>query len=155
MATVTTVMGGNSGPAVQSSQAGQVTVQKSKIELTAAQVDDATLILRMLKLPAQHRIVSLVMFNDDLDTGAGAAFDIGIADDVGATDDPVLFGAAVAFQTAATVTRFEGEAIWDYAAADNDRFLELAIETVGATSLAGGISVVLTTRPELGAAFEA
>lgn len=154
MATRTTVMGGNSGPSVASSQAGQVTVQASKTEVTVAEVEDSAFILRMLKLPAQHRIVSLVMFNDDLDMGAGLAFTIGIADDEGATDDLVLFAAAQDAQTAATVTRLENEAIWNYAAVDYDRFLELAIETVAATGLAGGISVVLTTRPELGAAFE-
>lgn len=158
MATRSTVLGGNSGPSIQSSQAGQVTVQHVKMEVTVAEMEDATFIARMLKLPAGHRLVSLVMFNDDLDSGAGLAFDIGIQDDVqdpSDTSDLTLFASAQDAQTAAVLTRLEGEAIWQFASANYDRFVEIAIETVAATGLIGGISLVLTTRPELGAAFEA
>lgn len=154
MATVETVMASKSGPAISSAQAGQVTVQHSKYELTAAESGDNTLLIRMLKLPAGHRIVSLVVFNDDLDTGAAAALDIGIEDSEGATDDLTLFASAQAAQTAATTTRYENESVWEYAAADYDRYLVVGIETAAATGLAGGISAVLTTRPELGSQFD-
>jgi len=150
-------MGGPSGPSIQSAQAGQVTVQHSKIELLATETEDATFIMRMMKLPAGHRIVSLVMFNDDLDSDSAGAFDIGIQDDVQEPDDTsdlTLFGAAIDVQTAATITRFENEAIWEFASANYDRFVEISMETVSGTGLVGGVSLVLTSRPELGPAFE-
>ena len=158
MATRTTVMGSDAGPSISSAQAGQVTVQHAKLETSILEMEDATFIMRMLKLPAGHRIVSLVMHNDDLDTGATGAVDIGIQDDVqdpADTSDLTLFAIAQDVQTAATVTRLENEAIWQYASANYDRFLEIAIETVAATGLVGGVSVVLTTRPVLGDNFEA
>lgn len=157
MVTRATIMGGRTGPSIASAQAGQVVVQHSKIELTVAEVESSTFIARFMKLPAQHRIVSLVVFNDDLDGTTGAAVDIGIQDDVqdpSDTSDLTLFAAAQDMQTAATITRLETEAMWEYAAANYDRFVEMAIETVAGTGLVGGVSMVLTTRPELGAQFE-
>ena len=77
MATKSSVLGSNSGPSVASAQAGQVTVVRGSYDLLAADSEDTTLQLRIVKLPAQHRIVSVVLDNDDLDTGATGAIDIG------------------------------------------------------------------------------
>ncbi len=157
LATAEHVMASNAGPAISSSQAGQVTVQHAQREFTQAEMEAAGTIVAMLKLPAGHRIVNMVMFNDDLDTGATGAVDIGVEDtvqDPADTTDLTLFAIAQDVQTLATVTRFENEAVWDFAAANYDRYVIIQIETVSATGLPGGVSLVLTTRPELGTQFE-
>lgn len=157
LAVAETVMASNAGPSIASAQAGQVTVQHAAYEVTQAESESSAFILAMLKLPAGHRIVSLVMFNDSLDDGSGAAVDIGVEDtvqDPSDTTDLTLFAIAQDVQTAATVTRLEGEAVWQYAAANYDRYVLVQIETVAASGTLGGISLVLTTRPELGSQFE-
>jgi len=153
MATVASVMGSNAGPAIASAQAGQVTVQRGSYEMIATEPEDNTLSVRMVKLPAQHRIVSLVVENDDLDSGATGTIDIGIEDDVGATSDATLFGAAVSVQAAAVV-RYETQAALELAAVDYDRYITIDIDVAATTGLAAGVAATLTSRPELGSQFE-
>ncbi len=156
MPALETVMGGNSGPAIASAQAGQVVVQQTRITLLGTDTEDAATVIRLLKLPAQHRIVSLVLVNEDLDDGAAGLIDVGVEDtvqDPSDTSDATLFEAALTIQAAGN-TRYENAAVWDYAAANYDRFIAITIDTVSGTGAAGDIHATLTTRPELGAQFE-
>jgi hypothetical protein len=156
MGTKTSVMGSNAGPAIASAQAGQVTVQRGNKELLATDSEDATLRLRLVKLPAQHRIVSVVLENDDLDGGATGTIDIGVEDSV---QDPVdttnatLIGAAVSVQAAAVV-RYETQVMLEFGVTNYDRFIIVDIDVASTTGLVGGIAATLTSRPELGAQFE-
>lgn len=156
MPALETVLGGNSGPAIASAQAGQVVTVNTRISLVGADMEDAATFIRLFKLPAQHRIVSLQIVAEDLDMGATGALTIGVEDtvqDPSDTSDLVLFAAAEDVQAALNI-RYENAAIWDYAAANYDRFIALAIETVSATGLAGDIHAMLVTRPHLGDQFE-
>jgi hypothetical protein len=110
----------------------------------------------MVKLPAQHRIVSLVVENDDLDTGAAGTIDIGLEDDIqdpADTSDATLFGAAVSVQAAAVV-RYETQAALELPAVNYDRYITIDIDTAAATGIAAGVAATLTTRPELGSQFD-
>ena len=156
MGTVSSVMASKSGLSIQSSQAGQVTVQRGNYELTAVEAADATLLVRLVKLPAQHRIVSLVVEMDDLDTGVTGVCDVGIEDtiqDPADTTDANLFATGLSMQAAST-TRYDVAAAMALAAQDYDRYITIDITTGAATGAAGGIAATLTSRPELGSQFE-
>ena len=156
MPALETVMGGNSGPSIASAQAGQTTTQQTRISLLATDSEDVATRIRLLKLPAQHRIVSLVLVNEDLDMGAGGTIDVGVEDtvqDPADTTNAVLFAAAQSIQAAAN-NRYENAAVWDFAAANYDRFIIVDIDVVSATGIAGDLHATLVTRPELGAQFE-
>jgi hypothetical protein len=150
-------MGGNSGPAIASAQAGQVTVQRGTYDLLATDSEDATIQIRMVKLPAGHEIIDLVMDNDDLDSGAAGAVDIGIEDSVQDPTDTtnlLLFATAVAVQTAATRASHMSFAASRLAPRPYDRFVVITMETVSTTGLVGRIGLTLTSKPYLGARFE-
>jgi len=156
MPALETVLGGNSGPSIASAQAGQVTMQQTRISLLTTDTEDAGTIIRLFKLPAQHRIVTLHLINEDLDTGATGAVDIGVRDlvqDPSDTTNATLFASAQSIQAAAD-NRYENAVVWDFAAANYDRFIEVAIETVSATGIAADIHATLVTRPHLGDQFE-
>lgn len=156
MGTVSSVMASKSGLSIQSSQAGQVTVQRGNYELTAAEAGDDTLLIRLVKLPAQHRIVSLVVEMDDLDDGAAGVCDVGIEDtiqDPVDTTDADLFVAGLSMQ-AASCTRYDVAAAMALPAQDYDRYITVDITTAAGTGAAGGIAATLTSRPELGSQFE-
>jgi len=156
MPALESVMGSNSGPAISSAQAGQTTTQRGNKELLATDSEDVTTQIKLVKLPAQHRIVSLCLENDDLDSGAAGTIDCGILDE---TQDPVdttdltLFVAAQSIQAAA-FNRFESQAIAEFGVTNYARFVVVDIDVVSATGLAGGIAATLVSRPELGAQFE-
>ena len=157
MATKSSVLGSNSGPAVQSAQAGQVTVVRGTYDLTAADAIDTTLQLRVVKLPAQHRIIDLVLDNGDLDTGTDGAIDIGIEDDIqdpADTTNLLLFATAIDVQTAANRQNVMSYAAAVLAAQNYDRFIVVTWETVAATGLAAQIGLTLTSVPELGSQFD-
>ena len=157
MATKSSVLGSNSGPAVASSQAGQVTVVRGSYDLLATDSEDSTIQLRVVKLPAQHRIIDLVLDNGDLDTGTDGAIDIGLEDsiqDPADTTDLTLFAAAVDVQTAANRQNVMSFAAVGLAAQNYDRFVVVTMETVSATGLAGQLGLTLTSVPELGDQFD-
>ncbi len=157
MATKTSVLGGPSGPSVASAQAGQTTTVRGSYDLLATDSEDATIQLRVVKLPAQHRIIDLVLDNDDLDTAAAGAVDIGLEDSVqdpADTTDLTLFGTAVSVQTAATRVNAMTFAAARLAAVDYDRFIVITMQTVSTTGLAGQLGLTLTSVPELGAQFD-
>jgi hypothetical protein len=156
MPAIETVMGGNSGPSIASAQAGQTTTQHAVATLLATDSEDVATRIRMLKLPAQHRIVSLCVENEDLDSGATGTVDIGIEDtvqDPADTTDATLFAAAQSVQVAA-FNRYESKAIWDLPAVNYDRFIIVDIDVASTTGLAGDVNATLVSRPELGAQFE-
>ncbi len=157
MPTVETVMASKSGPAIASAQAGQVTVQQSAYVLAAAaDTEDATLHIRLLKLPAQHRIVSLCLDHGDLDAGATGTIDVGVEDtiqDPSDTSDLTLFAAAQSIQAAA-FNRYETKAIYDYGVTNYDRWVVVNVDVASTTGQTGEFTAVLVTRPELGAQFE-
>ena len=153
MPTVETVMASKSGPAIASASAGQVTVQQAAYVLAAADTEDATLQVRLLKLPAQHRIVSLCLDHGDLDAGATGTIDVGVEDSIGATDDLTLFAAAQSIQAAA-FNRYESKAIYDFGVTDYDRYIVVNVDVASTTGQAGEFTAVLVSRPELGSQFE-
>jgi len=149
-------MGSNAGPSIASAQAGQTVTQRGNYELLAAQAEDDTLLIRLVKLPAQHRMVSLVVENDDLDDAAGLVVDIGLEDtvqDPADTTDATLVATGVTMQAAA-VARYETQAMLELAVVNYDRFITIDITTAAGTGAAGGIAATLVSRPELGAQFE-
>lgn len=157
MATVVSVMGGNSGPAIASAQAGQVTVQRGTYDLLATDAEDAAIQIRVVKLPAGHEIIDLELDNDDLDTGAAGAVDIGIEDSVqdpADTTDLTLFATAIAVQTAANRENVMSFAASRLAPQNYDRFIVVTMQTVSTTGLAGRLGLTLTSKPYLGARFE-
>ena len=138
-------------PSIQSAQAGQVTVQRGTYELTAAQGIDDTLIIRTVRLPAQHRLVSLHLEYDDLDSGAAGLADLGIEDtiqDPDDTTDATFFEADIDIQAAAVIA-YKTAAMLELEARNYDRYITFAIATAAGTGLAGGIAVELTSRPDL------
>ena len=153
MATVESIMASKSGLAVSSSQAGQPTIQSGNYELTKAETEDATILLRILKLPAQHRIVRLVLANDDLDTETVLTLDVGIEDTVGSTTASTLFAAASTVGRAAAITDLSNMAALELAATNNDRYITIDIATAASTGAAGGVRAVLTSVPEQGTQF--
>lgn len=156
MARVFSVMGSNAGPSIASAQAGQVTVQRGNYELAAADSEDNTLEIALVKLPAQHRLVELIVENDDLDSGATGTVDIGLLDtiqDPADTTNLTLFAAAQSVQAAA-ITRFVSQAMMELAVTNYDRYVVVNVDTASTTGLAGGVAATLITRPELGAQFE-
>ena len=157
MPTVSSVMASNAGPAVASAQAGQVVVARGSYEFTAADTIDTDLQVRIVKLPAQHRIVRVILDNDDLDTGTDGAIDIGLEDDIqdpADTTNLLLIATAIDVQTAANAQEFVSHASINLAALDYDRYIVVTWETVSATGLAGGLGLTLISRPELGSQFD-
>ena len=157
MATVETVMASKSGPAIASAQAGQVTVQRGTYDGSITDWEDATIQIRMVKLPAQHEIIDLVIDSEIIDTGAGGAFDIGLEDsiqDPADTTDLTLFATALAVHTAAIFGSQMSQAAMRLAAVDYDRYVVLTMETVSATGLAVRVGLTLTSKPVLGSQFE-
>ena len=150
------VKSGLASLSMSSAQAGQVTVQRGGYELSVAETEDATLEIELVRWPAQHRFVSMVAEVDDLDTGAGGTFDLGLRDkdqDPADTTDLTLFEAATSSQ-AASFTIHETAALMELAAVNYDRFIVFNVDVASATGIAAGVHVTLTTRPEIGAQFE-
>ncbi len=157
MATVASIMGGNSGPAIASAQAGQVTVQRGTYDLLATDSEDAAIQFRMVKLPAQHEILDLVLDNDDLDGVTAGAIDIGIEDsiqDPADTTDLTLFATAVDVQTAANRQNVMSFSAARVAPVNYDRFVVVTMETVSTTGLVGRLGLTLTSKPSLGSQFD-
>ena len=157
MATKESVMASKSGPSIASAQAGQTTTQRGSFELSAADSGDATLTIRVVKLPAQHRLVSLVVENDALDAGAGLLLDFGVEDtiqDPVDTSDSTLIAAAATVGQAAGITRYETQAMLEFGVTNYDRFVTAFVDTVAATNAGGTLAFNLVTRPELGSQFD-
>lgn len=157
MPTKESVLGSNSGPAVQTAQAGQVAVVRGSYDLLATDSEDTTIQLRVVKLPAQHRIVAVILDNDDLDTGTDGAIDVGVEDsiqDPADTTDLTAIATAIAVQTAANAQVLVGFDSIRLAPVNYDRFIVVTMETVSATGLAGQIGLTLLSRPELGDQFD-
>jgi hypothetical protein len=149
-------MGSNAGPSISSAQAGQVTVQRGNYELSTTEAEDATLEIALVKLPAQHRVVELIVENDDIDSGATATFDVGLLDtiqDPTDTTDLTFWATAVSGQ-AAGINRYISQAAMELAAVNYDRWVVVNILAAATTGVAGGIAATLISRPELGAQFE-
>lgn len=151
MGTVSSVMAEDSGPSIARQQAGGVSVQRGTYELTAAQAEDATLRVRLCKLPAGHRIVDLAFENDDLDSGATGVVDIGVEDTIQDPSDSTsatLFAADRTIQ-AAGIGSVRSQAAMELGARNYDRYIIMDIATVADTGVAGGVAATLTSRPAL------
>jgi hypothetical protein len=113
--------------------------------------------MRLVKLPAQHVIIDLVMDNDDLDGVTAGAVDVGLEDsiqDPADTTDLTLFATAVDVQTAAIRVSHMSFAAARLPAVNYDRFVVVGIETVSTTGLVGRLGVTLTSKPALGDQFD-
>jgi hypothetical protein len=152
MATVETVLASKSGPALMSSQAGQAVVQRGTYNVLAAQAEDATLSIRVVKIPAQHRITKVVLSASAM--GTSLTLDVGVEDTVGATSDPNLFTATpITTGAAGGIVDVTNKAGLDLAAADNNRYLTVDVVVVAGTGADGTIDVLLECIPELGTQF--
>ena len=157
MPTVESVMASKSGLAIASAQAGQTTLQRGSYELTAAESGDNTLVIRLVKIPAQHRLVSLVVEHDALDAGAALLLDFGVEDtvqDPADTSDSTLIATAATIGQAAGTTRYETQAMLEFGVTNYDRFITAEVDTAAGTNAGGTLAANLVTRPELGAQFD-
>ena len=158
MATTASVMGSKAGPAIASAQAGQVTVVRGSYDLLQPDMEDTTLQLRIVKLPAQHRIVQIILDSEALDAASAGAIDIGVEDDVqdpADTTDLTLFNGAtgVDVQADQALVLTSLEAI-NLAPVDYDRFIVVTVETASTTGVAAALGITLFSRPELGDQFD-
>lgn len=157
MATKESVMASKSGLAIASAQAGQTVTVRGTYDLTDADTIDTTLQLRMVKLPAQHRIVRVILDNDDLDSSTAAAIDIGLEDDIQDPSDTtnlLLIATTIDVQTAANAQEFVSHASIVEPALDYDRYIVVTWETVAGTAKGGRLGITLVSRPELGSQFD-
>ena len=157
MATKSSILGSKTGPSIISSQAGQVTVVRGLYDLLAADTIDTALQLRIVKLPADHRIIDLVLDNGDLDSSTAGAIDIGIEDDIQDPNDStalLLFATAIDVQTAANRQNVMSHAAAILTSRPYDRYVVTTWETVSGTAKAGYLALTLTSVPELGAQFD-
>lgn len=107
-------------------------VVAGNFEVAAADIDADGDTVGLIRLLANAIIVSLKTFNDDLDSGANVAFNVGIAKLDGTIVDEDAFASAVSFQAAdvaGTEHRFEsavngidtlGERLWQNAGDSDD-----------------------------------
>lgn len=135
---------------IQSAQAGQVTVQRGTYDLSAAQLADNTAEVRIVRLPAEHRIVRGVFETEDLDTGATGTVDIGLVDtiqDPSDTTNLTLFATGLSIQ-AASINLYETAALKELAAVPYDRYVVVQINVAAGTPAPGQIAFELTSRPD-------
>lgn len=162
MPTVESVMASSAGPAVGSSQAGQVTVQRGTYDWVAAESEDSAIQVRQVKLPAGHVIIDCVLDNDALDAVSAGAIDIGLEDTIqldndGAADDStdlLLFATTIDVQTDGN-----RQNVMSFAAAllgprNYDRYVVITMETVSTTGVAVRTGITLTSKPHLGDTFD-
>lgn len=138
-------------PSIQSAQAGQVTVQRGTYDLDAVQLADNTTVVRIVRLPADHRIVEAYFSTEDLDTGATGVVDLGIEDtvqDPTDTTDSTLFATGVSVQAAADFA-YKSKALQDLASRPYDRYVTVALTAAAGTPAAGAIAFELVSRPDL------
>lgn len=157
MPTVSSVMASDAGPAIASAQAGQVVVARGSYAFAAADTIDTDLQVRIVKLTAEHRIVAVILDNDDLDSSTAGAIDIGLEDDIQDPSDTtalLLVATAIDVQTAANGQIFVSHAATNLAALPYDRYIVVTWETVSGTGKAGTLGLTLISRPELGSQFD-
>jgi hypothetical protein len=138
-------------PGVQSAQAGQPTVQYGTYDTAIVDTQDAANSIRMVRLPAQHRFVSVTLAMPDLDSGATGTFDFGLEDtvqDPADTTNLVLFESATSMQ-AASFTEYKSQALLAIPAVNYDRYLTINVDVVSATGIVAEIAVELQSRPDL------
>ncbi len=125
------------------------------VEVAAA--DDNNSVYRMVRVPSNARITSLVSFNDVLTLAAGAtSWDLGVhqtAANGGAVVDSDAFASAVNFATASTAgieLRFEAanidtieKRLWELLglASDSQREYDIAFTAISNSDVAGTISL--------------
>ncbi|MGE4072719.1 MAG: hypothetical protein AB7E72_16240 [Lysobacterales bacterium] len=133
-------------PAKTSSGYGPV-ADRVEFDLTAALALNDT--IDMVKLPAGHVPVDLILDTDDLDSGVAAiVLHAGLRKADGTNDDPDAFIASSTVAQAGGVARLSAVAGLRIAAADVDRNVYITVATApgtGATS--GKIGVTLISRP--------
>ena len=135
---------------IQSAQAGQVTVQRGTYNLDATQLADNTTIVRIVRLPAEHRIVRASFETEDLDTGATGDVDIGLEDtvqDPTDTTDLTLFDTGLSVQ-AASIQLYETAALKELPAVPYDRYVIVQLTTAAGTPAPGQIAFELVSRPD-------
>ena len=137
-------------PSIQSAQAGQPTVQYGTYDALGVDTEDAANSIRMVRLPAQHRFISVTLQMPDLDSGATGTFDFGLEDtvqDPADTTDLTLFETATSMQ-AASFTEYKTAALLAIPAVNYDRYLTVNVDVVSATGLPDEIAVELQSRPD-------
>lgn len=90
--------------------AGRVRIAVSSVEVTAADFDAVGDTIKLASIPSNARINSIKIANDDLDSGADSAFDLGLLDRDGAVKDVDVYATAVSLQTASALRELVNEA---------------------------------------------
>jgi hypothetical protein len=125
---------------------GALTAQKVTVTPTGAEVEVAAAILISISVPGDATIVDVIVDTTDMDTGATLAYDVGeVSGPV--TPDPNRFISAFSGQAAAILHANVAGGLLDSSHTYDDNtgsvesVIELTIETVAATGVAGTLSM--------------
>lgn len=135
---------------------GRVRTKMGSVAVAAADIDADGDTIKLCRVPSNGRIVSIEVGHDDLDSGATAAYNVGLYTAAGALVDEDAYASAVTCQAAAALTRLENEArnisatgqkVWQDAGASADTGLQydivLTMTAANAGAQAGDIAFVV------------
>lgn len=131
-------------------EAGEVKAIRGVITLPATLA--AADVVHMVKLPAEHVPVDVILEADDLDTNGAPAIvlHVGItADTVGATADPDAFIAASTVGQGSGMARMDQLTGPRVASVTNERLVGITVATGAATAAAGDVAVTLFYRAKM------
>lgn len=134
-------------PAKSSANSGPVATRR-EFDLTAALAINDT--IDMVKLPAGHVPVDLILDTDDLDSGGSPAIvlHVGLRKADGTNDDADAFIASSTVGQAGGVARMAAVAALRVTKSDSDRNVYITVATGPATGATSGkIGVTLISRP--------
>lgn len=134
--------GKDSRPAAEAASAATLTVNHGVYSLTAALVDEDTIV--MCKLPAGHVPVDYMLSCSDLDAGTGIVLELDLEN--GDTDVSLIAGSTVG--QAGGVARCALHAPRVIAPTNADRDVRVRVSTAPATGATSGtIAVTMLSRP--------
>ena len=140
----------DSGLGAFACEAGEVKAIRGVITLPATL--GATDVVHMVKLPAEHVPVDLILEADDLDTNGTPTIvmDVGItSDSVGSTEDDDAFIAASTLAQGGGMARMDQVTGPRIAAVANERLVGITVDTAAATAAAGDVAVTLLYRAKM------
>lgn len=140
----------NNQPAPTADQNGVIAVRAEYSLLAALVINDT---IDFAKIPAGHVPVDVILDSDDIDSGAGAIFQVGLRTADGTTDDPDAFIKDSTVGQAGGVARANVATAFRIGSHTADRNVYLTVSTAPATSATSGkIGVTVLYRPALNGA---
>lgn len=135
----------NNQPAPTADQNGVIAVRAEYSLLAALVINDT---IDFAKIPAGHVPVDVILDSDDIDSGAGAIFQVGLRAANGTTDDPDAFIKDSNVGQAGGVARANVATAFRIGSHTADRNVYLTVSTAPATSATSGkIGVTVLYRP--------